>query len=146
LRLSSDKSKKQETACLVGWSEIKICKNQQELWSTNLRTLIRNNFYSTTFQNFECGWPCLGLIDRKNGQKTQKKSVFWKKNSKVEVQKLNICACLSRLIKLDEKKILQIYCGGKFDQDTRSKTTTFGQRKVSPKTDTQHSNDHISSS
>jgi hypothetical protein len=62
---------------ILGWSEIEICKNQQELWSIKMRKLIKNNFYSTTFQNFECGWPRLGLEDRKNGQKTQKKSVFW---------------------------------------------------------------------
>jgi hypothetical protein len=46
------------------WSEIEICINRQELWSKKLRTLIRNNFYSTTCQNFECGWPLLGLGDR----------------------------------------------------------------------------------
>jgi hypothetical protein len=40
--------------------------------------------------------------------------------SKVEVQKLNICACLSRLIKLDEKKItLDTYFGGIFYQDKK---------------------------
>jgi hypothetical protein len=35
-------------------------------------------FVSMTFQIFECGWARLGLEDRKNGQKTQKKSVFWR--------------------------------------------------------------------
>jgi hypothetical protein len=61
------------------------------------------NFYSKTFQNFECGWPRLGLEDRKNSKKTKKNSIF-EIFSKVEVQKLNSCAFLSRLIKLDEKK------------------------------------------
>jgi hypothetical protein len=61
------------------------------------------NFYSTTFQNFECGWPRLGLEDRKNGQKTKKICIF-EIFAKVEVQKLNFCACLPRLIKLNEKK------------------------------------------
>jgi hypothetical protein len=53
----------QETS-LLGWSEIEICKKQQKLQSKKLRTLIMNNFYSLTFQNFECGWPRLGLKDR----------------------------------------------------------------------------------
>jgi hypothetical protein len=62
---------------------------------------------STTFQNFECGWPRLGLEDRKNGKKISILEIF----SKVEVQKFNICACLSRQIKFDEKKItLDILC------------------------------------
>jgi hypothetical protein len=55
-----------------------------------------NNFYSTTFQNFHCGLPRIGLEDRKNSQKAKKKTVFWKK-----FQNFNVCACLSRL---DEKK------------------------------------------
>jgi hypothetical protein len=61
-----------------------------------------NNFYSTTFQNFECGWPRLGLEDRKMAKKLKKISIL-EIFSKVEVKKLNICACLSRLIKFDEK-------------------------------------------
>jgi hypothetical protein len=38
--------------------------------------------------------------------------------SKIEVQKLNVCACLTRPIKLDKKKKLWIYFSRKFDQDT----------------------------
>jgi hypothetical protein len=49
-------------------------------------------------------WPLIS----KNGQKTQKISIF-EIFSKVEVQKLNISACLSRLIKLDEKKYFWIH-------------------------------------
>jgi hypothetical protein len=37
--------------------------------------------------------------------KNSKKSVFWRFFFKVEVQKLNFCAYLSRLIKIDQKKI-----------------------------------------
>jgi hypothetical protein len=61
----------------LGWSKIEICKNQQELWSKELRTLIRKNFHYTTFQNFECGWPRPGLEDRKNCRNTQKKNQYF---------------------------------------------------------------------
>jgi hypothetical protein len=62
-----------------------------------MRTLIRNNFCSTI------------------------KSIFFsilKIFSIVEIQKLNVCACLTRLIKPDKKTIFFDYFGGKFDQDT----------------------------
>jgi hypothetical protein len=45
---------------------------------------------------------------------------------------------LTRLIKLDEKKLLWLNIGGKFDQDTWSNMTTFGQKKATSKIDTQN--------
>jgi hypothetical protein len=47
----------------------------------------------------------------KKWPKNSKMSVFLRFFSKVEVQKLNICACLSCLSKLDEKKFtLDLLC------------------------------------
>jgi hypothetical protein len=65
----------------------------------------------------------------KMAKKLKKISVF-EKNSKAEVEKLNICACLSRLIKLDENKITwNILCweflSGHF---TRTKKSFFKNR------------------
>jgi hypothetical protein len=54
----------------------------------------------------------------KKWPKNSKRISIWDIISKVEAQKLNIYACLLRLIKLDEKKItLDILCW-EFFQDT----------------------------
>jgi hypothetical protein len=68
-----------------------------------MRTLIRTNFCSTTLQSFECS--CLGLKGRKKRPKKLKYFSILSIFSKVEVQKLNVYACLKRLIKPDTKKI-----------------------------------------
>jgi hypothetical protein len=99
------------TVSIVVRNRVKRNWNMQKSTRAVVQTLIRNNFYPTTFQNFECEWPRLGLKDRKNGQKLKFFFRILEIFSKVEVQKLNICACLSHLIKFDEKKItLDILC------------------------------------
>jgi hypothetical protein len=98
----------------IGWSVF--------VWENLMRTLIRNNFCSTTLLNFECRWPRLGYKGRKKAKKVEIFQYFGD-FSKFEVQKLNICACLTRL------KYLNILWW-----------------EVSSKIDTQHSNEQISSS
>jgi hypothetical protein len=82
----------------LGWSEIEICKNQKELQSEKLRTLITNNFCSTTFQ-------ILSADVRASAQKVEKRPEKLKFfsileiYSKIEVQKFNVCASFTRLTK-----------------------------------------------
>jgi hypothetical protein len=91
--------------------------------SRKLRTLIRNNFCPTIFQNFECGWPRLGLEDRKMVKKLKILMFFWEFERSLCQKSWNYSLLVAPYNFLQE---FWIYFGGNFDQDTWSKMTTFG--------------------
>jgi hypothetical protein len=62
----------------------------------------------------------LSAYGRASAPKVEKNFSILEISSKVEGQKLNVCASLTRLAKSDKKNYF-----GKFDQDTWSKMTSF---------------------
>jgi hypothetical protein len=66
-----------------------------------LRILIMNNFCSTTFQNFECGWPHLGLKGRKKAKKVE---IFHYFGDFFKSRSPKVECLLTRLAKPDKKK------------------------------------------